>query len=317
MEGDFNYEEVLMFKTVWYYYIENYTQQKISELLGISRVRVIRLLDKARQTGIVSFCIKKENNRHMRAEKALISQYGLKDAFVLPIGSNQVSDVNESLAQAAAMYIRDRLGTNTFINMGYGDTPSRALNYLARSIDTPVDVVSLTGGVTYYLPNIQSSVFNARLHLIPSPLIMGSPEMAEWMRREESVQRIQKLINIAKLTVVGIGGMTDNATILQNGILSKSDFLVLAMQGAVGDILSHFIDKDGNPVENDLEDRLVSTSLEDLRKMDNVIGVAGGRHKVAAIRAVLTGGYLDVLITDEDTAYALVGDQPSTREDER
>ena len=29
MNGDFNYEEILMVKTAWYYYIENYTQQKI------------------------------------------------------------------------------------------------------------------------------------------------------------------------------------------------------------------------------------------------------------------------------------------------
>lgn len=68
MNGDFNYEEILMVKTAWYYYIENYTQQKISELLGISRIRVIRLLEKARQNGIVSFRIRQDNNRRMQVE---------------------------------------------------------------------------------------------------------------------------------------------------------------------------------------------------------------------------------------------------------
>ena len=48
-----DYEEALMIKTAWYYYLENMTQQKISELLGISRIRVIKLLEKARQTGII------------------------------------------------------------------------------------------------------------------------------------------------------------------------------------------------------------------------------------------------------------------------
>ena len=100
--------------------------------------------------------------------------------------------------------------------------------------------------------------------------------------------------------------MSDEATIIQNGILSKTDFTVLSMQGAVGDILSHFIDRDGNPVGSDVEQRLMSTPLEDLRKMENVIGVAGGERKVDAILAVLRGKYLDALVTDETTAAALL-----------
>lgn len=33
---------------------------------------------------------------------------------------------------AGAMYIADRLPENAFINMGYGDTPSRILNHLCH-----------------------------------------------------------------------------------------------------------------------------------------------------------------------------------------
>ena len=307
MNGDLTYEEIMMVKTAWYYYIENYTQQKISELMGISRVRVIRLLEKARQTGIVSFNIRQDNSRRMKIERELIERFGLKDAFIVPVGSD-VSELNESLAQAAAMYIGGRLTDSTYINMGYGDTPSRVLNHLARSTEYPINVVSLTGGVSYYLPNAQSSIFNARLHLIPSPLLMGSGEMVEMMQNEEPVRQIRQMSRAASMTVVGIGGMAPNATIVQNGILSKGDFLLLEMKGAVGDLLSHFIDRDGNPVQGSVEQRLVSTPLEELRTMDNVIGVAGGEPKVEAIHAVLKAGYLDILVTDEDTAQALLGD---------
>ena len=76
--------------------------------------------------------------------------------------------------------------------------------------------------------------------------------------------------------------------------------------GAVGDILSHFMDKNGDLVAMDQEDRLMSTSLEDLRKLENVVGVAGGPSKLDAILAALRGGYLDVLITDEETARSLL-----------
>ncbi len=40
--------------------------------------------------------------------------------------------------------------------------------------------------------------------------------------------------------------------------------------------------------------------------MDNVVGLAAGTQKAEAIRAVLRGGYLDVLITDEPTGSLLL-----------
>jgi DNA-binding transcriptional regulator LsrR (DeoR family) len=119
------------------------------------------------------------------------------------------------------------------------------------------------------------------------------------------------MVKLSSMTVVGIGGMQDDATILRSNILTKNDFLYLEMQGAVGDVLSHFLDKDGNPVETDIEDRLISTPLATLKELENVIGVAAGSHKVDAIRAVLRGKYLDVLITDEATALQLLGKQGS------
>ena len=44
-----------MVKAAWYYYFENMTQQAIADRLSISRMRVIKLLDAARQTGVIQF----------------------------------------------------------------------------------------------------------------------------------------------------------------------------------------------------------------------------------------------------------------------
>ena len=88
--------------------------------------------------------------------------------------------------------------------------------------------------------------------------------------------------------------------------MNPNDFLYLSMQGAVGDILTHFFDKDGSPIHSDIEERLFSTSLNTLKSLNNVIGISGGPQKVDAIRAALRGSYLDVLITDEDTAMQLI-----------
>lgn len=223
-----DYEEALMIKTAWYYYLENMTQQKISELLGISRIRVIKLLEKARQTGIIQFKIREDSASRMQVERELAAAYGLKDVFVVP--SVPDGDLNETIAKAAAMYISGRLTDNCFINMGYGDTPSRVLNNLATMTERPISCVSLTGGVNYYLPNTRSNIFNIKLYLIPAPLLASTKEMVTAMRNEESVMEISRMVKLSSMTVVGIGGMQDDATILRSNILTKNDFLYLEMQ---------------------------------------------------------------------------------------
>ena len=301
LDNEFSYEDKLLTKVAWYYYIEGYTQQEIGEYLSIPRLRVNRLLDKARKAGIIQFSVREGDSKRMIVERELITQFGLKDAFVVPSPLNE-QDINESVAQAAAMYIHERLKKTGYINMGYGDTSSRILNHLANICEFPVNVVSLTGGVNYYLPNTRSSIFNAKLYLTPAPLLMASEDIVKAMEQEPSVKQIRHMATLAQMSIVGIGGVDSNATLLTNGTLNHSDVLLLSMQGAVGDMLCHFIDKDGNVIQSSLERRLMSTPLEQLKEMNNSIGVAGGSTKSEAILAALKGNYLDVLITDEATA---------------
>ncbi|MDD5797097.1 MAG: sugar-binding transcriptional regulator [Clostridiaceae bacterium] len=301
LDNEFSYEDKLLTKVAWYYYIEGYTQQEIGEYLSIPRLRVNRLLDRARKAGIIQFSVREGDSKRMIVERELITQFGLKDAFVVPSPINE-QDINESVAQAAAMYIHERLDKSGYINMGYGDTSSRILNHLANICEFPVNVVSLTGGVNYYLPNTRSSIFNAKLYLTPAPLLMASEDIVKAMEQEPSVRQIRHMATLAQMSIVGIGGVDSNATLLTNGTLNHSDVLLLSMQGAVGDMLCHFIDKDGNVIQSSLERRLMSTSLEQLKEMNNSIGVAGGNTKAEAILATLKGKYLDVLITDETTA---------------
>lgn len=302
-----DYEENLMAKAAWYYYFEGMTQQQISERIGISRIRVIHLLEKARQTGMIQFRLRRGSEQRLMVEKRLIERYGLDDAFVVP-GPADPSQTNANVAEAASMYIMEKLQEGSVINIGYGDTPSRVLNNLATMAEQPAICVSLTGGVSYYLPNTRSSVFNAKLHLIPAPLLASSREMADAIWEETSVKEISRMISLAQITVVGIGAMDDRATIFHSGILNSNDLLYLSMQGAVGDVLSHFIDRNGNLISSPVEDRLIATSMDKLKQLHNVIGVAAGTVKADAIRSVLRGHILDVLITDIETAEAVLND---------
>ena len=292
-------------KAAWYYYMEDNTQAQIAEVMGISRAKVIRLLEEAHAQGIVQFSFRKNDSQRVSAEQLLIDRFGLKDAFVVPTPLDS-SAINQSIAQSAAHYVSDHLREDGYLNIGYGDTVSRMLGFLAKNREESLNVVSLTGGVSYYLPTVGTTAYSMRLFLTPSPLVVSSRQVRDALLDEKSLQDVSTMTEYADMSVVGIGAAVEGATVLRNGILNEGELTVLKMQGAVGDILNHFVDKDGNLIQTEIEDRVISTDLDKLRQLKNVVGVAGGKDKVTAIKAVLNGGYLNVLITDSDTAAELL-----------
>jgi len=305
-------EEELVVKAAWLYFFDEKTQQQISDMLGISRMKVIRLLDRAKETGVIRISMRENNERRMRLERKIVETYSLSDSFVIPTSPGAtISEINNAIADAAALYIDNRIGPDAFINVGYGDTMGKTLNSLAKRAKNPISCISLTGGVSIYLPNIQSSIFNVRLFLIPAPLLVSSKEMVSAIMEERSVSEITRMVSLASFTAIGIGGMNNEATILKTGDMSNNDFMYIKMQGGVGDILCHFFDSQGNLINSPIGDRLVTTPIDVLKSLPNVIGVAAGKSKREAIKGALALGYLDILITDEDTAqWLLDSNQP-------
>jgi lsr operon transcriptional repressor len=312
-----DYEQNLIFKIAWFYYMENMTQQEISEELDMSRMKVVKCLEKARSQGIVQFKLRSDGEKRIQIERQLIEKYNLKDVFVIPTPDSSLNEaaLNESISKAAAQYIEANLPIDSYINFGYGDTVSRTINNLIFSLDRPISLVALSGGVSWYTSSIAGANKSdyskpiPKIYLVPAPLIVSSEKMADALMEEKSVKEILNMTALSYMTVVGIGAMDESATIFRENMITNNDLTLLKMNGAVGDILSQFYDKDGNILESDLHKRLVCTQIDTLKNMSNVLGLAGGQSKVQAIHSALIGGYLDILVTDENTAESLLNFQ--------
>lgn len=304
------FENNLMYKVTWCYYKDDMTQQEIAKHLGISRMKVVKILNQAKREGIIRFHIDTQAKVNMELEAQMKEKFQLKDVFIVP---TTINDLNDNIAKAAAQYIEEKVDENTYINIGYGDTVSKTLNHLIYSLDKEISLVTLSGGVSYYTSAIISGTQRGaasetvpNIHILPAPLIASSEEVANILLKESSIQSVLNMTELSTLSIVGIGAVSNEATIFKYGIANKEDLALLKMQGAVGDILSQFFDKDGNILETSLHKRLISIQLEKLRNKEKIIGVAGGPEKVQAIYSALMGKFVNILITDEDTANALL-----------
>lgn len=303
------YTENMLIKTAWYYYKENLTQNEIAEALDISRTKVVRLLERARTEGIVQFQIKGHGSNGLSIEKEFKETFQLPNAFVIPTPLDQ-SNLSECLSKAAAQYLQNKLQSNDLLGLGWGRAVSRTIDYLSMEADLNTSVVTLTGGVNYYLQNRKYQEGGMErfqeIHIIPAPFLASTEEMAESFLLEPSVKDILDLAKLSKYIVVGIGGVYPDATIIQEEKMTINELTFIKQQYAVGDILGQFYDAEGKVLDLPHHKRLIGTCLTTLKNMKNVIAVAGGQKKVEAIYGALKGKYIHTLITDEATAISLL-----------
>ena len=303
--GDYLDTEEAMARVSWYYYKQGMTQTAIAKKLNTNRIRIMKMLEKARDTGIVEIRIKRDYYNILEIERDLIEKFNLVDAMVIPYHRDR--DLNECIGIGAAQYLSMILKANDVIGVGWGDTVSKTIRYLSLDHLGEFYIVSLTGGVLSFIyEGVFFGKYSKNIRILPAPLLVANEKVAKAIHEEPEVKTIMNMVKIANYALIGVGALNTNATIIREGYITEDEFALLRQKGAIGDILGQFFDGNGNRVRYDTDKRLIAYPIEKLREIPNVIAVAGGSHKVKAIRASLMGRYVKTLITDEKTAYELL-----------
>ena len=296
----------------WYYYKTGMTQGEIAKRLGINRARVINILNEARKDGTVTFHISGEDSEMMDLEVQLKEKWGLRDVFLTPGVFDE--ELKNALSMAGAQYLEMNLPSKeSLIALGWGETISGITRNLGRVIPERTSFVTLCGGVMHYLSehtpaNVGTplSGFLYPFHVIPTPLMVGSPELRDQLLNEPEVQHVMNMAQLADIAMVGIGSLKTSTEFEGFGYKSQKELDLLKKRGAVGEMHGEYFNSVGEPLELEHHHRLISIRLETLCKMKHVVGVAGGADKIEALQAALKGGFIHSLITDEMTAGALL-----------
>lgn len=302
-------EEELLARIAWFYYHDNLTQSEIGEKLKLPRLKVSRLLEKGRQAGIIKVQIHSKYKGCLELEETLKQRFQLDYIRVLPELDND--QVNTRLGIGAAQMLMSILKPKQVLSFGFGDTVMHTIKYCNDFIkQNNIKLITLTGGVGPYMQSIGQLDGSCAISIIPAPLRASSATAAQLFQKEDYVRDIMLAASLADVAIVGIGSTAQKnaSTLLKTGYLHNVEQLdQLRQQGAVGDILGYFFTADGLlHTEMPIHQELISVSLEKLKRIPNVIGVAGGEDKVEAIIAALKGRYINSLVTEEKTARMML-----------
>ncbi|MFP4589732.1 MAG: sugar-binding transcriptional regulator [Candidatus Acetothermia bacterium] len=299
----------LLVRVAWYYHKLELTQKEVGEKLGLSRQKVQRLLKEAREKGIIKVQIENPKVNLLKIEEKLKDRYSLSDAVIAPCPSSG-DKLRDSLGRVASTHIR-KLVENRDIDVlgtGWGRTLRAFVDHFQPTVEKQnMDVVSLIGNLLtdtavnpYEIANTLARKLSANCYNIWAPSIVEDENSAEIFRQEEWIRETLEKTEAADLLIVGLGPVSERATLYNLGYISNDDLETLQAQGAVGDILGRYFDENGELVDLGLHERVIASSFKQIRDgKGDLIVVGGGDFKLDAMRGALKGDLIDVLITDE------------------
>lgn len=306
------YDMRLMVKCAQMYYDEELNQADIAEKLQISKSSVSRILSAAKEEGVVKVVVNNPfKDENIKLEKQLEERFDLKEAIIVDSMLNDCEEIKKELAKAAADYLGRIVKDGQIIGVTMGTTLHKIPMYVKNDKKHDVTFIPLLGGVGETNVEIHpnsialnlAKKFRADCKLLHAPSIVDDPDRKEMFIKDKSIQSFFDLMKKVDIAVAGIGFPLENtSTLVESGYFTMQDIKELEEQGAVADISMLFMDKYGDGSSFESNKRVIGINLEDLKKVPLTIGVAGHEYKSKAILATLVGKYIDVLITDENTA---------------
>ncbi len=303
----------LMVESARLYYEHRLTQQEIANKLGISRPGVSRLLQNAQNAGIVQIKIVDPTDSGSKLEKLLSEKYNLKKVLVVPTHKN-TTITKSRLGKAAVVFLDQISYENMILGISWGSTMQEVAGQLQKHPINNGIVVQLNGGISRaeYDTNaseISKSVgekLNAIPYLLPLPAVVDRSELKNAIISDRNINRTLQLGKKAQITLFTIGSFNHESVLVKADYFDHKEVEDLLEKGAVGDICSRIINRNGQICSKELDARTIGIELNDLKKKDYSIAVAGGEEKLNAIKAGLKGKWFNCLITDEWVANQLL-----------
>ena len=301
-------------RVAYYYYKEGLTQEDIAKRMKMSRQRVNRIISSCIDLGIVTINIEGLDNSNLELETKLEDKYGLKEVRII----NETADEQkiQELGIEGGKYLRSILKDNDIIGFSRGRNTSALVDFLLEDVEYPhnITVTQLMGSAIETNENtaVDETVYHfaAKLHAKASrlyaPIILSNEELRDSFIQEPYFEKSYEVIKKCDIAVVGIG----TASSQWKHMISLYDIADKEQtewaKDVAGEVCTHFYNSEGAAIEPPFRNRIISILLDDYMKIPVRIGVAGGKDKTEAIAAAIKGDYINVLITDLQTARQLM-----------
>lgn len=295
------------------FYIQGKSQKEISAILNISRPQVSRFIAKAKEENLISIKLNYPNIEENNFQNMISEKFNIPEVYIYDIGQVDSTEGMSLLAEASKELFNIIVKNNQNVGIMAGRTVEILSEKIDRSKNRGLTFIPLCGGLsingkTWQANNICQEFAkktNGNCYLLNAPNYFKEEATKVAMMNEESIKEVMQMGKSCDVALLGIGSVTTNSTgILASG-LSKNELEILKKEGAVANICCSYINKEGKVIDSSIANKILGHSILDLNKSKK-IAIAMGDDKLDAIKAVLSGNFVDVFITSLETAKKLI-----------
>ncbi len=296
------------------FYLEGRSKVEIAEELGLSRFKVARILDDARDLGLVKVSVELPAQIDAALSHELCARFGLRRAFVVNTPGTGSSSPRPALGRVAADLLSELATPDDVL----GFTCSRSVAATTQALTTlpPCRVVQLSGtlaGPDQDIGSVESvrraaDVGGGRAYPVYSPMVLPDAATAASLSRQPSILQTLEQIGEVTLATVAVGGWQPELSTVWQEV--EDDVRAKAAEaGAVGEIAARLFDANGQALTTPVDERVLALTLEQLQRIPEVIALAHDARRGPAVRAAVGAGLVSSLVCTEDLARALL-DEP-------
>jgi len=293
------------------YYMDGLSKVEIGEELGLSRFKVARLLDEARESGLVRIEIGHTGPVDVELSGLVQKAMGLRHCIVVDTPEIDPASLRSELGSAAAQLLTEIVGPDDVLGLAW----ARSVSAMSAALDrlAPCSVVQLTGalsGADVHESSIELVREVARIAGGPAsyfyaPLIVPDATTARALRRQPEVARAMALIPSVTVAVAGVGGWAPGQSTVYDAI-DPAERQALRTAGVRADISGILLDADAVPVRTPLTKRMIGITAEQMLAIPEVIAISYGTSKTEALRLAIRSGLVDGVVTHTAVARELL-----------
>ncbi len=301
-------EKDLLVEVSVMYYLENMTQSEIAKSLYMSRPKVSRLLNKAKEENVVDIRINYDTNEFSRIKRRIHQMFKIDNVVVVKTLKNENDTISE-LGYAAANELKYQLSDNTTIGMSWGRTIKHTVDAFEPKTFKNTHVVELFGAVNYRedRPEMLSIGFDFSKKIggtffpLPAPVFIPENSIYEALVNNPMIKNTIDAIDECDLIMTGLGVInSESPQKIWDSYVDPDAKNAIVNAGGVGYICARFFDYNGQFINHKINDNVIGIKTKAIKK-SNLFIVAGGVYKARAIHAFLKDGHVNTLVSDDKT----------------
>jgi DNA-binding transcriptional regulator LsrR (DeoR family) len=309
------FDKRLIANVCYLYYEQNLTQQTIAKQVGLSRIKISRLLQKAKESGIVKISIDYSGS-FLELENQVADKYGLRNVIIVD-GSGS-SNTRQKVAAAAAFFLENNLADGSTLAVGWGTTLAQIPDFLHKNHPKKILFSPIIGGHGKNIVIHASSITAQFAQKIGcESLYLLSPAFAQTAAEKKILlnDRIIKEVLFrsasADYALFSLGNpMIQNSSTAMSGYFTIEEINYMHREKVACDVVSIlFFNEEGFPCCEEISRRSIGIKAEELQKIPVKICVVEGVSKRLPVKIALKAKLIDVLILDDDMAKYLISEE--------